>query len=260
MATVAVNGIQVRYCVEGCGPWVTLCHGLTTDLSMWDELAAVLKQRYRVLRYDLRGHGGTTATPPPYSFELLVDDALGLFDALGIERTHFIGLSMGGMIAQSLALGAPQRVGKLVIANSTSRVPPEAGPLWEQRIAQAQTLGMASQIDTMLGHWFTPPFRATHAELMTRLATLIESTSLAGYIGCAEAIRRFDISDRLGAIAAPTLVIAGIDDHMTPPILSEIIAGAIPDACLEEIFSASHMSCLEQPETFNRAVAEFLDR
>ena len=258
MATVVINGIEVRYCVEGRGPWVTLCHGLTTDLTMWDGLAAVLKLHYSVLRYDLRGHGGTGATPPPYNFDLLVANVLGLLDALGIERTHFIGVSMGGMIAQYLALCAPKRVDKLVIASSTSRVPPEAGPIWDERIAQAQTLGMASQVDTMLGHWFTPPFRASHAELMARLATLIESTPLPGYIGCAEAIRHFDITDRLGAIAAPTLVIAGIDDRMTPPILSEIIASAIPDACLEEIFSASHMSCLEQPEIFNRAVAEFL--
>lgn len=258
MKTAVVNGIEVRYCIEGCGPWVMLSHSLATDLGMWDELAAALRDNHTVLRYDTRGHGGSSAPDGPYSFDQLVADVLGLLDAIGIERTHFIGLSMGGMIAQQLALQAPQRLNKLVIANSTSRVPPEAGPIWDERIAQARTLGMASQVDTMLERWFTPPFRASHAELMARIAAMITTTPVAGYIGCAEAIRRLDITDRLGAITAPTLVIAGIDDPMTPPLVSEIIAATIPGACLEEIFSASHLSCLEQPEIFNRTVVDFL--
>lgn len=259
MKTATINGIDIRYCIEGRGPWVTLSHSLATDHSMWDELAAALRDGHTVLRYDARGHGGTSAPDGPYSLDILVTDVIGLLDALAIERTHFIGLSMGGMLAQQLALRAPQRIDKLVIANSTSRVPPEAGPIWDERITQAQTLGMTSQVDMLLKRWFTAPFLAGHSEMADRVAALIAATPVAGYVGCAEAIRHLDITDRLGAITAPTLVIAGIDDPMTPPVVSEIIASAIPGACLEEIFCASHMSCLEQPEAFNHAVIEFLD-
>jgi len=136
MQQIDVNGISVRYRIDGADaaggerkPWVTLSHSLTTDLTMWDPLAAALSTDYRVLRYDTRGHGGSAATTPladgAYSFELLVGDVLGLWDALGIAHSHFVGLSMGGMIGQQLALAAPQRLDKLVVANSTSRMPPQ---------------------------------------------------------------------------------------------------------------------------------------
>ena len=141
MKTIEVNGITVRYQVEGSGPWVTLSHSLTTDLTMWNELAASLAPTFSVLRYDTRGHGGSSAPGGAYSFEQLVADVTGLLDALKVERTHFVGLSMGGMIGQYLALLAPQRVDKLVIASSTSRIPPEAAAMWDQRIAQARAEG-----------------------------------------------------------------------------------------------------------------------
>ena len=126
MNSIRVNDIDVRYQVEGSGPWVTLSHSLSCDLTMWDELAAALAPTFTVLRYDTRGHGGTTAPEGAYSFEQLSSDVTGLLDALDIGRTHFVGLSMGGMIGQHLALAAPQRLNRLVIASSTSRIPPEA--------------------------------------------------------------------------------------------------------------------------------------
>ncbi len=258
MSTIRVSDIDVHYLVEGSGPWVTLSHSLTTDLSMWDPLAAALKKDYTVLRYDTRGHGGTSAPDGAYSFDMLVTDVLGLWDALKIERSHFVGLSMGGMIGQHLALAAPQRLGKLVIANSSSRIPPETGAIWDERIAQAQAQGTASLAEATLGRWFTPPFRAAQPALMARIAALIGGTPVAGYVGCGEAIRRLDITERLGAIVKPTLVIVGADDPGTPPAVSEVIARAIPGARLEIIPSASHISCLEQPEVFNRLVADFL--
>ena len=142
MKTIAVNGISVRYKVEGSGPWVTLSHSLTCDHTMWDQLAVSLAPTFSVLRYDTRGHGGTSlpnsAPEGAYSFAQLTADLTGLLDALNIGRTHFVGLSMGGMIGQHFALAAPQRLNKLVIANSTSRIPPETGPLWDERIALAR--------------------------------------------------------------------------------------------------------------------------
>lgn len=258
MKTIRINDIDVRYQVEGSGPWVTLSHSLTCDLGMWDQLAVSLAPSFSVLRYDTRGHGGTTAPEDAYSFAQLTADLTGLLDALNIERTHFVGLSMGGMIGQHLALAAPQRLNKLVIANSTSRIPPEAGPLWDERIAIARAQGCAGLVEGTLARWFTPGFRAARQDAVARIAAQIRSTPVAGYIGCASAIRALDITARIGAIVAPTLVIAGADDPGTPPAMSDLIASTIPGARLEIIPSASHLSCIEQPEIFNRLVANFL--
>lgn len=258
MKTVEVNGITVRYQVEGSGPWVALSHSLSCDLTMWDELAAALAPAFSVLRYDTRGHGQTSATEGAYSFEQLTADLGGLLDALNIGRTHFVGLSMGGMIGQYFALAAPQKLNKLVIANSTSRIPPEAGPLWDERIAIVRAQGCAGVVEGTLGRWFTPGFRAARPDATQRIGKLIADTPPAGYIGCAGAIRHLDITARIGAIAAPTLVIAGADDPGTPPAMSEVIASTIPGARLEIIPAASHLSCIEQPEIFNRLVTDFL--
>jgi 3-oxoadipate enol-lactonase len=258
MKTIDVNGISVRYQVEGRGPWVTLSHSLTCDLTMWDALAVALAPTFTVLRYDTRGHGGTTAAQGAYSFDQLTADVIGLLDALQVEHTHFVGLSMGGMIGQHFALAAPQRLDRLVIANSTSRIPPEAGPLWDERIAIVRAQGCAGVVEGTLGRWFTSGFRAARPAEAARIAKLIADTPAAGYIGCASAIRALDITARIDAIRAPTLVIAGADDPGTPPAMSEVIAATIPGARLEIIPSASHLSCIEQPETFNRLVAAFL--
>ena len=258
MKTVEVNGITMRYEIEGGGPWVTLSHSLSCDLSMWDDLVAALAPKFSVLRYDTRGHGGSSAPVGPYSFDQLTADFNGLLDVLDIESTHFVGLSMGGMIAQHLALSTPQRVDKLVIANSTSRIPPEAGPLWDERIAIVLAQGCAGVVEGTLARWFTPGFRAAHPAAVARIATQIRSTPTTGYVGSATAIRALDITARIGGIVAPTLVIVGADDPGTPPAMSEVIAATIPGARLEIIPSASHLSCIEQPEIFNRLVADFL--
>lgn len=259
MNNVDVNGISIRYLIEGSGPWVTLSHSLTCDLTLWDELAAALAPSFTVLRYDTRGHGKSSAPEGAYSFDQLAADVTGLLDVLDVESTHFVGLSMGGMIGQHLALAAPQRLDKLVIASSTSRVPPAAGSLWDERIAMVRAQGCAAMVDSTLGRWFTPGFRAARLEVMARIGNLIAHTPAAGYIGCAGAIRTLDITAQLGVIAAPTLVIVGADDPGTPPAMSEVIAAAIPGARLEIIPSASHLCCIEQPEIFNRLVRDFLE-
>lgn len=262
MTILTANGITIRYEVQGSGPWVMLSHSLSCDLTMWDALAVALAPTFTVLRYDTRGHGRTSlpseAPEGPYSFEQLVGDVVGLLDALHIERTHFVGLSMGGMIGQHLALAHPARVDRLVIANSTSRIPPEAGPLWDERIAIARGEGCAGLVEGTLGRWFTPGFRAAQPLETARIGRLIAATPPAGYIGCAGAIRALDITARIDAIRAPTLVIAGADDPGTPPAMSEAIAARIPGARLEVIANASHLSCIEQPARFLGLVEDFL--
>jgi 3-oxoadipate enol-lactonase len=258
MKSITVNGIDVRYLVEGTGPWVTLSHSLSCDLSMWDDLAVALAPTFSVLRYDTRGHGGSSAPAGDYTFEQLTADLIGLLDTLKIERTHFIGLSMGGMIGQHLGLAAPQRINKLVIANSTSRIPLEVGPLWDERIALVRAQGCAGVVEGTLARWFTPGFRGTNPVAAARIGKLIADTPPTGYIGCAAAIRKLDITARIGAITLPTLVIAGAEDPGTPPAMSEVIAQKISGARLEVIPAASHLSCIEQPEIFNRLVTDFL--
>ena len=258
MKTVDINGITINYKIEGSGPWVTLSHSLCCDLTMWDELAVALAPTFTVLRYDTRGHGGTSAPEGAYSFEQLTADVVGLLDALDIESTHFVGLSMGGMIGQYLALSAPQRVNKLVIASSSSRIPPEAGPLWDERLRMAREQGCAALVEGTLARWFTTEFRVARPDLTQRIGSLIASTPVAGYAGCAAAIRHLDITAQLGAIRAPTLVIVGAQDPGTPPAMSETITAAIPGARLEVISPASHLSCIEQAQTFNRLVTNFL--
>ncbi|MBL8491446.1 MAG: alpha/beta fold hydrolase, partial [Rhodocyclaceae bacterium] len=192
-----VNGIAVEYQVEGTGPWVMLSHSLSTDRSMWDEQASVLASRHSVLRYDTRGHGGTDVPPAPYRFDDLAADALGLLDALGIDRVRFVGLSMGGMIGQHLALMAPERLDRMAICSSTSRVPAEGRQIWAERIATVRAEGMGAMVDSTLGRWFTEGFRQGHPDVMERIGGLIRNSPPEGYIGCGMAIRDLDITARL---------------------------------------------------------------
>lgn len=255
---VRANGIDIHYEVSGSGPWLTLSHSLCCDVSMWQPQLAALEKHFTVLRFDTRGHGGSDAPAGAYTFDQLADDVLGLLDALKIGRTHYCGLSMGGMIGQHLALKAPQRIDRLVLADTTSRMPAEAQPLWAERIRIAQEQGMAAHVQPTLERWFTAPYRAAHPEVMERIGSLICSTPPAGYVGCAHAIAGIDITGRLSAIQAPTLVIVGRDDVGTPPAMSEAMAAAIPGARLEIISEASHLSSIEQADAFNRLLLDFL--
>jgi len=257
MKTIA-NGIEMRYETGGAGPWVTLSHSLACDCSMWDPQVAALQARFRVLRFDTRGHGGSGAPPGPYAFEQLSDDVIGLWDALGIERSHFVGLSMGGMIGQHLALRAPRRLASLVLADTASRVSPEALPVWEERIRIVRSEGMGALVQPTLERWFTAPYRQAHPEVMERIGALIRATPVEGYAGCAHCMARLDSSDRLAGIRARTLVIVGEQDTGTPPSAARAIAGAIAGARLETIPGAAHLSNIEQAETFNRLLIEFL--
>ncbi|MCL4680546.1 MAG: 3-oxoadipate enol-lactonase [Rhodocyclaceae bacterium] len=255
---VRANGIDIHYEVSGSGPWLTLSHSLCCDVSMWQPQLAALEKRFTVLRFDTRGHGGTDAPAGAYTFDQLADDVLGLLDALQVERTHFCGLSMGGMIGQHLALKAPQRIDRLVLADTTSRMPAEAQPLWAERIRVAQEKGMGAHVQPTLERWFTASWRAVHPEVMEAIGNLIRNTPVAGYVGCAQTIARIDVTDRLSGIKAPTLVIVGRDDLGTPPAMSEAIAAAIPGARLEIISEASHLSSIEQADAFNRLLLDFL--
>jgi 3-oxoadipate enol-lactonase len=261
MKTTA-NGIKVNYTLDGPAslPVVTLSHSLAADLTMWDPQMKALTQKYRVLRYDTRGHGGTDAPGGPYTLEQLSEDARALLQVLGISRTHWIGLSMGGMIGQTLALSSPGLLQSLSLCDTSSRIPAEAKPLWQERIKTAETQGMEPLVEPTIGRWFTAPFRETGKEVVDGIRARIRTTNPRGYAGCCAAISQLDLTDKISAIKVPTLIVVGEEDQGTPVAASRAIQAQIAGSQLEIIKSAAHLSNLEQPDEFTHIIASFLAR
>lgn len=263
MSVVRANGVEIHYAVSGHGPWVTLSHALGADLSLWDAQVDALSREFTVLRYDTRGHGGSSALAGSYAFSDLVQDVLSLWDALGIQRSHFIGLSMGGMVGQQLALSDPARLGKLVLCSTTGSFAANRegiARLWEQRIADVTAGGMEAIAEATLARWYTEPFRCAETELMARQRAMIGRTSLAGYAGCGRMVADFDLLSQLGRITSSTLVMVGEDDAGTPPAVAAELARAIPGARLEVFPQASHCLNVEQAQLFNLMVSAFISR
>ena len=259
---ITVNGISVHYTLEGpaSGPVITMSNSLASNLSMWEPQMPVLTSHYRVLRYDTRGHGGTEATAGPYSLDELSEDVRALLRALGITRTHFIGLSMGGMIGQIIAIKYPQMLQSLVLCDTMSRVPTEAKPMWDDRIHTAETGGMEPLVEPTLARWFTEPFRQKGSPVLDQVRTMIRSTPPRGYTGCCHAIAALNLTDHLKAITLPTLIIVGEDDPATPVAASHVIHEQVRGSELVILKSAAHLSNLEQPEAFNQALTAFLPK
>ena len=259
---ITANGIAINYTLEGpaAAPVVTLSHSLATTLQMWDGQVPALAERYRVLRYDTRGHGGTDAPAGAYTLEQLAEDARALLRALGIPRTHFVGLSMGGMIGQVLGIQSPDLLQSLSLCDTSSRIPPEARPMWEERVRVAEAQGMEPHVETTLGRWFTAPYRERHPERVAPVAAMIRATKPAGFVGCCQAIKMLDLTDRIAAITTRTLVIVGEDDAGTPVAASRTIHERIRGSELVILPAASHLSNIEQAESFNRALLDFLAR
>src|SRR5881396_2566965 len=259
---VTANGIRMHYALEGPAgaPVVTLSHSLAARLEMWEPQVKALAGRWRVLRYDTRGHGGSDAPAGPYTLDELAEDARALLGALGISTTHWVGLSMGGMIGQTLALKAPELFASLVLCDTTSRVPPEAKPLWDERVHTAEAKGMEPLVEGTLGRWFTAPFKDRGGSVVESVRAMIRSTNPAGYIGCCQAIAGLNLTDRIGAIKIPTLIIVGEDDQGTPVAASKVMNEQIKGSQLVVLKSAAHLSNMEQPEAFTNALTGFLSK
>ena len=257
---INADDIRIQYELTGREnlPVVMLSHSLASSLVMWAPQMDLLQPRFRVLRYDTRGHGGTDAPEGPYTLEGLADDALALLDMLHIEAVHFVGLSMGGMIGQCLALNHPERLKSLTLCDTAARIPEEAQPVWDERIAAARKNGMAALASQTLERWFTPPYLAEKPPLVEQIRQQILSTPVPGFIGCCEAIRRLDYLDRLSGIALPTLIIVGEDDPGTPVEASEAMHARIKGSNLVVLADAAHLSNIEQAEDFNKALMDFL--
>ncbi|MBN1102200.1 MAG: 3-oxoadipate enol-lactonase [Deltaproteobacteria bacterium] len=258
---VTANGIGIHCTLEGSesAPVITLSHSLSTNLTMWEPQMETLLRSHRVLRYDTRGHGGTDGSEGPYTLEMLAEDLRALLHVLGIPKTHFMGISMGGMIGQVLALKAPEMLRSLILCDTSSEIPKDAGPIWEDRIRTAETRGMEAHVPATIERWFTTGFRKARPEVIAGVSSMIRETSPRGYIGCAHAIRRLNLTDRLSRIKVPTLIVVGEEDPGTPVSASRTIHEKIADSELIILKSASHLSNIEQAEAFNRTVSDFLD-
>jgi 3-oxoadipate enol-lactonase len=260
MPRIQANGIQLYYELAGPAqaPLVMLSNSLGTRLEMWDAQMSALAERYRVLRYDSRGHGRSDAPPGPYTIELLADDALGLLDALGIERAHFCGLSKGGMVGQVLGARHGERLISLALCSTACHMP--ARELWNERIRVATEQGMAALADGVVERWFTEAFRREPGIAVDRVRQMIIDTPPHGYAACCAAIRDMDLRTLIRSIRVPTLVIVGEDDPATPPEKAREIQNLIPGAQLEVIPDAAHLLNIEQDVAFGAALASLLDR
>ena len=237
---------------------VVLAHALGCDLSMWDDLATTLAADARVICYDSRGHGSSERPAGPYTMAELADDAARLLRELDSGPVVWVGLSMGGMVGQELALRHPALVAALVVANSTATYPEEARAMWRQRIAAVRAGGVEAIADAVMGRYFTDAFRAAHPATVARFRRRVASTDAAAYAACCAAVAGVETSERLGQIAAPALIIAGEHDAGTPLPMSAALAAGIPGARLVVLADASHLSAVEQPHAFAALVTHFL--
>jgi 3-oxoadipate enol-lactonase len=242
----------------GSGEAVVLAHAIGTDHRMWDDLRPRLAADYRVVAIDARGHGRSPGAPRPYTLADLADDVAAVLDRLEIAKTHWVGLSMGGMIGQAFALRHPGRIDKLVLANTTSSYGPDGRTMWQARAKAVQEGGLAGISDTVAGRYFSDDFRAKHPEMVAKVMGRFLETSLEGYLGCCDAIANLDYSGDLPRMRARTLVIAGGADVGTPPAMSEALASKIPGARLAVIPGAAHLAAIERPVEFAQLVRDFL--
>jgi 3-oxoadipate enol-lactonase len=257
MPHVQANGIQIYYELSGpaAAPVVMLSNSLGTRLEMWDPQMPALS-RYRVLRYDSRGHGRSDAPPGPYSIELLGQDALALLEALGIDHVHFCGLSKGGMVGQWLGTHHGDRLLSLTLCATASRI--GTAELWNQRIEQSAREGMAALVDGVTERWFSAGYRATPRPEVEQVHAMILATSAQGYGACCAAIRDMDQSEAVRSIRTPTLIVAGADDPATTIDMMRALHERIPGSRFVEIAQAAHLLNIEQAERFNRTLTGFL--
>jgi 3-oxoadipate enol-lactonase len=254
------NGISVHYEIAGSpeAPWLVCIHSLATDLSVFDAQVDAFARTHRVLRLDLRGHGGTSSTPPPYTIELLVADVVAVMDVLEIERADIVGLSIGAILGLGLAIDHAGRVDRLVVSDARSDAPEPYVAMWDTTIARANSEGIEAVVDGSMERWFTAPFRERKPPALERLRARAVQTSLDGFIGCARAVQGLAYLPRLHEITAPTLFLVGSDDPAAPPAVMEDMAGRVAGSRFVVLPEAGHLTSVEQPEAYTAAVTTFL--
>ncbi len=252
--------MKSHYRIDGRGErWVTFVTGIANDLSMWDGQVAALERDFNVLRYDLRGHGGTPASGGAYTIELLVSDLAALLDQLNIRRTSVIGLGLGGAIAQAFALAHPDRVDKLMPCCCRARMVPDFAAMWHKLRETVSTNGLESIVEPTVQRWFSEDFKSRHPEVLEKIRKMIRSTTQEGYMGVTAAFLGLDVEAELGSIKAPTLYVSGAEDRLGgPPALMEGLAAKVKGARHVSVPNAAHIANIQNPEGFNRVLLDFL--
>jgi 3-oxoadipate enol-lactonase len=239
------------------GPAIVLSNSLGTNLSMWSpQLKPLVDAGYRVVRYDARGHGESASPPTPYTIEDLGRDLVAVLDRFEIERAHVAGVSLGGATAMWAAVHAPERVGRLVVCCSAVRFGEPSG--WEERAELVREHGMAPVAEAIAERWFTPRYLEKHPNVVVEIVHALALTDPEGYAGCCEAIRDLDLSDDIAAIKAPTLVIAGAQDPVSPPADGQFVADRIPGARIEIIDPGAHLSSVERHDVVTQLILDHL--
>ncbi len=257
MQYALVDGCKLHYRMDGTRgkPVLVLSNSLGTELAMWDGQVDALRPHFCIVRYDTRGHGASDAPLGPYSIERLGRDVIGLLDHLQAARASVCGLSLGGMTAMWLGANAPERVDRLVLANTAPRMAPP--DMWNQRIDKVKAGGIAAVSDMVLARWFTPAFAEREPDTVRQMKAMMERQPPEGYVACCAAVRDMDQRESLSRIRAPTLVVAGAHDASTPPWDAKFIADAIEGARMVEL-DAAHISNIEAADAFNAAIVPFL--
>lgn len=249
---------SLSYRLDGDGPPIVLGHALGCSLGMWNEIAPALAGAGMIVRYDTRGHGRSEVVTEAFSLDDLVGDVVRLMDALALERVSWVGLSLGGMIGQGLAIAYPDRIEKLVLANTVSRLADEGRAQWRERARVARAKGMEALADLIMTRYFSAEFRRTRPDVVHRFRNDVLRLNANGYAACCEAIASLDYHSQLSRIACPTLAIASDADPAATPAMVKEIADCIPGATLNTIPDAGHLSVVERPDAFVQIVKAFL--
>jgi 3-oxoadipate enol-lactonase len=255
-----MSAVEVRAVVSGRAdaPAVVLSNSLGSTHRMWDAQLADLEQRFRVVRYDTRGHGGSPVPEGPYVIDDLADDLVALLDRLDIAKAHLVGLSLGGMTVMRVAIRNPERVQRLALLCTGAQLPPASA--WTDRAATVRAQGSAAVAAAVVQRWFTPAHLDAHPDVRSGYEQMIAATPAEGYAACCEAIAELDLREQLSDITAPTLAIAGTDDPATPPATLEEIVARIPGSRLLTVPQAAHLANVEQPAIITPALIEHLEQ
>jgi 3-oxoadipate enol-lactonase len=258
MAFVNANGIVLHHALDGdqAAPALVFSNSLGTDFRIWDQVAARLGDRFRLIRYDSRGHGLSACPPEPYAIEDNVADLAALLDHLGVSSAVVVGLSVGGMIAQGLSAARPELVKGLVLCDTAHRIgPPE---MWNDRIAAIRQGGIEALAEPILERWFSGNFRRERPAELAGWRAMLTRTPVEGYLGTCAAIRDGDLSAAARAISVPCLCVVGSEDGATPPDLVRSLASLIPGARFELVQGVGHLPCIEVPDLLADRISDFL--
>jgi 3-oxoadipate enol-lactonase len=258
---IATNGAKLAVQIDGDlgRPWLVLSNSLATTYDSWRRQMPLLTGTYRVLRYDTRGHGRSSAPAGSYAFDVLVDDVVRLMDHFDIQRADFMGLSLGGMTGLGLAIHHPDRIGRLICCAARADAPAPVIDIWNARIATINDGGIETEVASSLNRWFTPACRHEQPGLLEEAAAMIRATDSAAYIACAEALKTLDYKRLLGRIQSPSLFVAGAQDPAAPSAIIKEMASLVTGAEYCEIGPGAHLFAMENPQAFNAAVARWLN-